>query len=184
MGLANVSPAGAQAPLALVVTHPVGATQATISLYDMSADYTGADPALPQGPWSFTFGSDINHQEFNVQPPAFSSCDNTVFVIGTNVARNVFAVPLAAAQAGVYAGTNAPVPVNGNTEHSGQGVYFEPYTKTVLAPYAQANTKYLTAFSFDPADGGQLAARPNWNPPQNFRINFIAIRDNFSCTGP
>ncbi|HEY1691559.1 MAG TPA: hypothetical protein VGG39_05340 [Polyangiaceae bacterium] len=158
-----------------VVARGNGTTSATLSIYNPAAN-SPAQAFLGAG--TFPFG------DSNVKAPAFSDCSGTVFVVGTNSDLNVYAVPLAptlvpAADGGAAAVTAVSAP----TGHSGQGVYFEPYTNTVLVPFSQGDNFALTAYTFA---GGQLVARqaPRWVPPADLRPNFIATRSPvpFDCS--
>ncbi len=113
----------------------------------------------------------------NPKPLAFSNCDQVAFVMGTNSDTKLYAVPLATQGVGTQSHT---------TGHSGQGVYFEPYTKTVLAPFSQGEGYTLTAFSLARADGGiALTPRtaPEWVPPATIRPLIVATREptDFKC---
>ncbi|HEY6462634.1 MAG TPA: hypothetical protein VIY73_20840 [Polyangiaceae bacterium] len=158
-----------------VVGRGNGTTSATLSVYNPAAN-SPAQAFLGAGTFAFGDG--------NIKAPAFSDCNGTVFVVGTNSDLNVYAVPLAAALVPAADGGAAAITaVSAPTGHSGQGVYFEPFTNTVLVPFSQGNNFALTAYTFG---GGQLVARqaPRWVPPADLRPNFIATRTPvpFDCS--
>ena len=166
VGFAAVQRLGTEVPVAMVVSRPLGAKMAaTLSLYDPvtlsvigQATFPFADP--------------------NVQPPAFSTCDSFAFVVGTNVETNIYAVDIGTLLAGTGDGgvlaVQAPFQATGN---SGQGLYFEPYTNTVLAPFSQGDKFKLWAFAVQRAPDGapQLVERQGWSAG-NLRPNFIATK--------
>ncbi len=148
-------------------------TPATVSVFDPASN----DPAQALvGAGSFAFG------DGNIKNPAYSACAQTLFVVGTNADLNLYAVSLASLSQPVDGGAQMLSSVSIPTGHSGQGVYFEPFTSTVIVPFSQGNNFALTAFSFA---GGQLLPRqaPRWVPPADLRPNFIATRNpsSFSC---
>jgi hypothetical protein len=159
-------------PEALVVTRPNGPATlpATLSVFDPSA----SDPTmalLGAGMFPFTDG--------NVKAPAFSACDQMAFVVGTNADLSVHAVwigGIGQANAGVY----PPLPFTAAaTGHSGQGVYFEPYTKTVLTPFSQGDNFALTAFTLAGTSQAPVLMQrqaPRWVPPPDLRPNFVATK--------
>jgi hypothetical protein len=155
-------------------------TPATVAIYDPIAAANDPTTALVgAGTFSFLDG--------NVKPPAFSKCTQTLFVVGTNADLNLHAVslgdplPMPDGDGGLTNLSEVTVP----TGHSGQAVYFEPFTNTVLVPFSQGDNYSLSAFTFE---GGQFTARqpPLWVPPADLRPNFIATRTplSFPCTGP
>jgi hypothetical protein len=164
---------------ALVVTRSSAAgSPATLAIYDPSA----SDPTMALlGAGTFPFN------DSNINAPAFSVCDQTAFVVGTNADTSVHAVQIAATAAPVDGGVPALASTAAATGHSGQGVYFEPFTSTVLTPFSQGNNFALTAFTLGGTPGApQLVQRqdPFWVPPPNLRPNFIATRDPFPGTCP
>ncbi len=163
---------------ALVITRPNGTAPATLSVFDPAA----TDPTmalLGAGTFPFT--------DSNVKAPAFSACAQMAFVVGTNADLSVHAVSIGAigpADAGVYPTLPA---TSAATGHSGQGVYFEPFTNTVLAPFSQGDNFALTAFTLTgTSDAPQLVERlpPRWVPPPDLRPNFVATKSPFPdvCT--
>jgi hypothetical protein len=152
-----------------VITRAFGApaTPATVSVYNPAAN----DPSMALvGTGTFAFG------DGNIKPPAFSTCDQTLFVIGSNADLDLHAVSLASAAApDPDAAPPELMVTSAPTGHSGQAVYFEPFTSTVLVPFSQGNNFALTAFSFE---DGQLVQRqaPRWVPPPDVRPNFVATR--------
>jgi hypothetical protein len=113
----------------------------------------------------------------NIHPPAFSECLNSAFVIGTNTDTNVWFVSLAGAAA--PEGDAAPPTLAATDQpmgHSGQAVYFEPFTKTVLLPFSQGDNFKLTAFRFNGVSYASITNTPLWAPPADLRPNFVATR--------
>lgn len=103
------------------------------------------------------------------QPFAFAECLQQALLIATNEDLAVYSIPLASASG---------MTARGATTHSGQSVYFEPYTSTVLAPFTQGDGFELTAFTL----GGSsmtptLTPRQSgWAPPADVRPEVIAVR--------
>ena len=121
----------------------------------------------------------------NIHPPAFSECLNSAFVIGTNTDTNSWFVSLAGAAA--PGGDAAPPTLMATDQpmgHSGQAVYFEPFTRTVLLPFSQGDNFKLTAFRFNGAAYASITNTPLWAPPADLRPNFVATRTPvpFPCT--
>jgi hypothetical protein len=116
-------------------------------------------------------GSGISFQTGDgfFQPFAFAECQKQALLIATNEDLAVYSVPLASASA---------MTARAATTHSGQSVYFEPYTSTVLAPFTQGDGFELTAFTL----GGTAAAptltprQTGWSPPADVRPEVIAVR--------
>jgi hypothetical protein len=158
---------------ALVVTRVNGmGTPAILSIYNPSSN----DPTmalLGAGSFPFTDG--------NIKPPAFSACLQTALVCGINGDLFVHAVPIGPALAA--GGTLTALPaVQAATGHSGQGVYFEPYTSTVLAPFSQGENFALTAFTLGGTSSAPTLTQrtaPRWSPPPDLRPNFIATKTPF-----
>lgn len=114
----------------------------------------------------------------NIHPLAIAECLSQAFVVETNADLNVYAVPLSV--------TTSPLPVaKQGTGHSGQGVYFEPFTSTVIAPFNQGPTHTFTAFTLaGTAAQPTLAPRTtDWTPPADLRPQVLATRTPipFSC---
>ena len=144
---------------------------ATLSVFDLATDSTMASPLVGAGTFPFTDG--------NVQSPAFSACAGMVFVAGTNADLAVHAVSIA----GIGDGDGGAYPTlpstSAATGHSGQGVFFEPYTNTVIAPFSQGNNFALTAFTLaGTPDAPRLIQRlpPRWVPPPDLRPSFVATK--------
>ena len=70
--------------------------------------------------------------------------------------------------------------------HSGQGVYFEPFTNTILLPFSQGLNFQLTAFRHNGGSFSQINGTPIWQPPPDLRPDFIAVRAPipFPCAQP
>jgi hypothetical protein len=108
---------------------------------------------------------------------AISDCTNTAFVIGTNSDLFVHAVPIFDDGGGTS--TSAP------TGHSGQSIYFEPTSKTVLVPFGQGSGHDFTAFRLGgTADTPTLTKRlaPDWSPPDDLRPVLLGIRQPVPLT--
>jgi hypothetical protein len=168
-------------PEALVVSRPSppAVAPATLSVFDPSAN----DPTMALiGAGTFTFA------DGNVKAPAFDACDQIAFVLGSNADLAVHAVSIAGigpAIGGVYPTLTA---VSAATGHSGQAVYFEPYTKTVLAPFSQGDNFALTAFTLSGTAAAPVLTQrqaPRWVPPPDLRPNFVGTKApaNDSCPG-
>jgi hypothetical protein len=117
-------------------------------------------------PTSFTITDSL------LRHAAVSECDRQVFVVGANNDLDLHAVPLP--------GDGGGIATKAATGHSGQAVYFEPTTKTVLAPFSQGPSFDLTAFSLKgtPIEP-QLTRRsaPDWTPPPDVRPTLLGIRE-------
>ncbi len=145
---------------------------ATVSIFDpLLSDPTYGSLKLIG---AFPFG------DSNVKNPAFSDCDQTAFVVGTNSDLSVYAVSLAGRVAPGDVGPDAGPPMLSSTHaatgHSGQGVYFEPYTKTVITPFSQGMNFALTAFKLGGTPTSPTLVQrvaPEWVPPADVRPNFI-----------
>jgi hypothetical protein len=108
----------------------------------------------------------------NMRRAAISECKRTAFVVGTNSDLNLHAVPLT--ENGL--GTAAKVP----TGHSGQSVYFEPSSNTVLAPFNQGTGFDFSAFRLGgTAEAPTLMLRTaaDWTPPADLRPVLLGIRE-------
>lgn len=164
-----------------VITRPFGApsVRATLSIFDPAA----SDPTTALvSAGTFPFG------DGNVKSPAFSECMQTLLVLGTNADLQLYAVSLAhAAPLDPDGGAPALTYVSASTGHSGQAVYFEPFTSTVLAPFSQGNNFALTAFTLGGTPGQptlQQRVAPRWSPPADLRPNILATRTPTPFTCP
>jgi hypothetical protein len=103
------------------------------------------------------------------QPFAFAECQQQALLTATNEDLSVYAIPLGSASGTIARAT---------TTHSGQSVYFEPYTSTVLAPFTQGDGFVLTAFTL----GGTMSnptlkpRQTGWTPPDDVRPEVVAVR--------
>jgi hypothetical protein len=163
---------------ALVITRPNGMVPGTLSIFDPAA----TDPTMALlGAGTFPFS------DGNVKAPAFSVCAQIAFVVGTNADLSVHAVSVAGIgldDGGVYP---ALASTSAATGHSGQGVYFEPFTNTVLAPFSQGDNFALTAFTLAGSpDAPKLIQRlpPRWVPPPDLRPNFVATKNRADVCTP
>ena len=100
---------------------------------------------------------------------AISECQRLAFVVEGNDDLFVRAVPL-----GLEEYTVARV----STGHSGQGVYFEPYSNTVLAPFSQGERAELSAFRVGGTQSVPTLEKreTDWKPPTDLRISLVAAR--------
>ncbi len=167
VAFASITQSTSSQPLILVVARPIVSPTgaATVSVYD--------PVSLSSVAGQFPFG------DFNVQPTAFSPCDGYAFVVGTNVETNIHTVDISSLLSGQGDGTvGALTATSQPTGNSGQGLYFEPYTSTVLAPFSQGTSFTLAAFSVDHSSPTGLSQRkpPLWQPPGDLRPNFIATK--------
>jgi hypothetical protein len=149
----------------LVASKAFGPGPATLMIIDPA---TGNTNALG------TFTS--NYTDGNIKPPAFSECLGDTFVTGTNTGTSVWVVPFApnvfAADGGAASLTATSQPIG----HSGQGVYFEPFTNTILLPFSQGQNFQLTAFRFNGTGFTEINGTPIWQPPTDLRPDFIGVR--------
>jgi hypothetical protein len=102
---------------------------------------------------------------------AVSNCGKMAFVVGTNGDLRVHAVPIQANGGGT--------PVSASTGHSGQSVYFEPSTKTVLAPFAQGAGFDYSAFKLEGTETAPALTKrtADWTPPSDLRPILLGIRE-------
>lgn len=117
-------------------------------------------------------GSPINFQTSDgfFQPFAFSECNQQMLLTATNEDLSVYAIPLSSAT-----GKLAQV----MTTHSGQSLYFEPYTNTVLSPFTQGDGFVLDAFTLGGTPSAPTLTQrtaPDWSPPADVRPEVLAIR--------
>ncbi len=107
--------------------------------------------------------------ELFFKPLAFAECLGQALLVGTNQDLNVYSIPLL----GDGGGELARVTLT----HSGQGIYFEPFTSTVLAPFSQGEGYQLTALTLGGTQSNPtLTQRSNWNPPADVRPEVVATR--------
>jgi hypothetical protein len=121
--------------------------------------------AQPEGmPSSFTIS------DTGLRRPAIAECDGIAFTVGTNSDVYVHAIPLT--------GDGTGTPAKESTGHSGQSVYFEPYTKTVIAPFSQGAGYDYTAFRLGgtPSAPTLTARKADWAPPKDLRPILLGIR--------
>jgi hypothetical protein len=139
----------------------------------------GGNPSSPGATTINTFspqnevpvGSPIPFQTSDgfFQPFAFAECQQQALLIATNEDLAVYSIPLASAS-----GSTA----RAATTHSGQSIYFEPYTSTVLAPFTQGDGYVLSAFTLGgtPANPTLAPRQSGWMPPADVRPEVIAVR--------
>jgi hypothetical protein len=174
VGFASITTRASTKPLLLVIANP-GTKTATLNVYDPFAGLSSA------GTGQFPF------DDSNAQPPAFSKCDNYAFAIGTNADTLITAIdanPLVSGPGDTVDLTATPE----RTGNSGQGLYFEPYTGTVLAPFVVGANINFNAFYFKRNGDGtaQLSQRQaDWQPPPTLRPNFVVTKVpvDFPCQG-
>lgn len=102
---------------------------------------------------------------------AVSNCGKMAFVVGTNGDLRVHAIPIQANGGGT--------PTNASTGHSGQSVYFEPSSKTVLAPFAQGAGFDFSAFKLEGTETAPVLTKRtvDFNPPSDLRPILLGIRE-------
>ncbi|HEY4013891.1 MAG TPA: hypothetical protein VGM06_11180 [Polyangiaceae bacterium] len=172
VGLASILENGAAAHEVLAISSPTNGAVASVTL----ADITGANIS-PPFPFPFT--------DSNVEAPTFSTCHNTVFVSGTNMAKNVYAMPLASIRSNAYANASINDLTSQTLNYSGQGLYYEPYTDTVIAPFNQGGSGDLTALHVtwtsdgdpNPPETRQAGQTPlGWQQLDDVFTNFVATK--------
>jgi hypothetical protein len=118
-----------------------------------------------------TVGTPISIQTSDgfFQPFAFAECQQQAILTATNEDLAVYAIPLASASATL---------ARAATTHSGQSVYFEPYTSTVLSPFTQGDGFVLNAFTLGgtPSNPTLTQRQTGWTPPADVRPEVLAIR--------
>lgn len=161
------------------------ATPSYASLADLDRNVVvipSADPADAAAPTSAVLFEPRNHvaegtpttfsfKDSVLRRAAVSECQRVAFVVGGNADLDLHAVPLT----GDGQGTTFKI----STGHSGQSVFFEPSTSTVLTPFSQGAGFDLSAFRL----GGTKAAptltprkKPDWNPPTDLRPILVGVR--------
>ena len=108
--------------------------------------------------------------------PAVDESRRIVFVVETNTDLNLTAVPL------TPGGTVARAPLG----HSGQAVYYEPFTQTALAPFNQGSGHTFSAYRVGgTATQPTLTARQSdWSPPSGLRPHTLDVRRPLPTTCP
>ncbi len=160
----------------MVASKGFGPGPALLSIYDPTSGDLEA-----QG--SFTAG----YTDGNIKAPAYSECLGQAIVTGTNTGTKIWVVPFGpstiAADGGAAPLTPAPPQPFG---HSGQGVYFEPFTNTILLPFSQGSNFELTAFRLSGVAFEPITHTALWQPPPDLRPDFIGIRtpSPFPCSQP
>lgn len=107
----------------------------------------------------------------NLKRAAVSTCGKMAFVVGTNSDLRVHAIPIQPNGGGT--------PTSASTGHSGQSVYFEPSTKTVLAPFAQGAGFDFSAFKLGGTETAPTLSQrtSDWTPPSDLRPILLGIRE-------
>ena len=101
---------------------------------------------------------------------AVSECNQMAFVVGVPGDTSVYAVPF----------TPSGTVASADLGHAAQGVRFEPYTGTVVAPFKANGSWALLAYSLGgTATAPTLTKRnaPGWNPPPDIEPNFVGVRE-------
>jgi hypothetical protein len=113
-----------------------------------------------------------------IRPIAVSECDRQVFAVGGNSDLDLHAIPIP------VAGKGTPFAIT--TGHSGQAVYFEPSTKTVLAPFGQGTSTDLGAYRVGGTKEAPTLARreADWQPPNDIRPIFLATKQPIPAVCP
>ncbi len=170
----NVTPMSGWAPLGPYVGSPAYGSFLTgpqdvigWSTHLPNASISSYSPQVP----GQSLGSPIpfSSNDGYFKPFAFAECLGQALLMGTNQDLAVYAIPL----------TTTGTVARGTLGTSGQGVYYEPFTSTVLAPFSQGDGFTLTAFTL----GGTKAAptltprqAPGWAPPPDLRPELVATR--------
>ncbi|HEX8795513.1 MAG TPA: hypothetical protein VF765_31400 [Polyangiaceae bacterium] len=141
----------------------------------------GATSINAYAPLNFAaVGSPISFQTSDgfFQPFAFSECYQQLLLTATNEDLSVYAIPLSSATGKL---------ASQMTTHSGQSLYYEPYTSTVLSPFTQGDGYVLDAYTLGgSASMPSLTHRtaPDWNPPADVRPEVLGIRKPLPITCP
>jgi hypothetical protein len=146
----------------VISTAQQGGTTVTLTQYTPQSGAPVATPPLLVG----------TNDQFT-KPLAFAECLKQALVVGTNQDLSVIARPMTTSPGVTNSGQTSV-----QTGHSGQGVYFEPYTSTVIAPFSQGTGYEISAFSLTGTkDAPALAKRiSDWAPPADLRPEIIATR--------
>lgn len=109
---------------------------------------------------------------------AVDDCQHILFVVAGNTDLNVHAVPLPE--------TGSGTPTKISTGHSGQSVYYEATSKTVLAPFGQGTNFDLSAFHLGGTTAEPTLTRrdADWSPPRDIRPILLGIRTPLPITCP
>jgi hypothetical protein len=113
-----------------------------------------------------------------LKPMAVDECRGYAILCGTNQDLAVYAVPLSTSELAAQ---------NVSTDHSGQGVYFEPYTSTILAPFSQGSGFQLTAITVSGTPTAPILTKrkaPGWVPPADIAPEIVATKTplDFDCS--
>jgi hypothetical protein len=121
-------------------------------------------------------GIEVGANEPFLKPLATAECLGQALITGTNTELTINSVPL----------TTTGQSDRLSTGHSGQGVYFEPFTSTALAPFSQGDGFVLTAMKLTGTkDAPKLALRQaDWSPPADLRPEIVAIRQPLPIVCP
>ncbi len=115
----------------------------------------------------------------HLQTLAISECHSTAFVVGIPLDTQVYGVPLTGATSTV---------VTADLGHAGQGVVYEPFTDSVLAPFKASGSFSLDAYLLGgTASSPTLTSRVSagtWSPPADLEPNFVAVRQPIPITCP
>jgi hypothetical protein len=179
VAITAVDPQGAQGfasyvtggPEDTIAFPPLGGASGYVELFSTAT-------SVPIAGSTATFGISNPH----LQNVAIAECFGMAFVVGVPNDTQVYGVPIAA-------GTTAVRPVD--IGHAGQGVEFEPYTSTVIAPFKANGSFAISAYKL----GGMQSAPTltnrstagTWTPPADLEPNFVAVRPPIpfkSCPSP
>lgn len=148
---------------------------------------TNADAAAPSRAILF----EPRNQEIDGPPTTFivtdallrraavSECARQLFLVGANSDLNIHSIPIL----GDGGGTPAKLP----TGHSGQAVYFEPTSKSVLTPFSQGSGFELAAYRLSGTPEAPVLTKrtsPEWLPPPDLRPIVLGVREPIPVVCP
>jgi hypothetical protein len=177
--------ASAVLPLGPYAGTPAFGSYRSRSIDLVGAKLTNSDPQLsihsidPTNNTLIPGTTDLQVNDAFLKPLAIDECRGLAFLCGTNQDLNVYAIPLT---------TTTGQLAKSGTKHSGQGVYYEPYTNTVLAPFSQGAGFTLTAMTVGGTAANPTLSPPrgltDWAPPSDLAPEIVAIRAPLSLSCP
>jgi hypothetical protein len=149
----------------MVASKGFGPGPAMLTIYDPASGEIQAQA-------SFTSG----YTDGNIKAPAYSECLGQTIVTGTNTGTSIWVLPFGPGTIGPDGGPAVVTSAPQGFKHSGQGVYYEPFTNTILLPFSQGDFFELTAFRFIGGGFKYITKTSLWQPPPDLRPDFIAVR--------
>lgn len=145
----------------IVFPRTSNAGPSTVSLFD----------PFNQQPVQQTAAASFVINDATLRRAAVSECTRTIFVVGTNGDFDLHAVPA------FDIGGGTPTKIS--TGHSGQSVYFEPTTRTVIAPFGQGTGFDYSAFRLGGTPETPVLTKrtADWSPPTDIRPLLLAVRE-------